>query len=148
MSGRSAPNRGKKGHKQRGFDSDNRQLSSSSSNHSGKYNSSREQPPRFLNRPRNGDGRSNSSGSSRDDYSGGGGRKDSGGHKGSGSRLQQGATGSLSGGGRSSNLGEFGSRWVSVHCVWYGAVACNAAARFLCGWSLGIVGVALSSPLC
>lgn len=105
MSGRSASNRGKKSHK-RSFESADGRQSSSNSNHSSKYGSSREPPPRFLNRPRNGDGRSNSGGDSKeyyDDYSSG--RREGGGHRGAGGR--QGNTGSPSSGGRSSNFGEF-----------------------------------------
>lgn len=101
MSGRSAPNRGKKGHRRYESADSSRQ---SSSNHSGKYGG-KEPPPRFLSRPRNGDGRSNinSGGDSYDDYSGG--RKEGGGHRGSGGR-QGTAAGSPSGGGRSSNFGK------------------------------------------
>lgn len=107
MSGRPAPNRGKKGHR-RGFDpadSHSHHQSSSSSNHSGRYGT-REQAPRFLSRQRNGDGRSNSGGDPReyyDDYPSGGRKEGGGGHKGTGGSVQ-GNTGSFSG--RTSNLGK------------------------------------------
>ena len=108
MSGRSAPNRGKKSHR-RGFDSvDPRQQSSTNtSNHSGSRYPSREPPPRFLNRQRNGDGRTSGSGETRDYYDDHG-RRERGDGKGSGGgRLQQssGTSGSSSGGGRGSNFG-------------------------------------------
>ena len=104
MSGRSAPNRGKKSHR-RGLEStDTRQTSSSS--HSGRY-ANREPPPRFLSRHRNGDGRTNSA-DSRDYYEDHSGRRDSA-HKGSGGRLQQGPTGG-SPSGRTNNFGKPTSR--------------------------------------
>lgn len=114
MSGRPAPNRGKKSHR-RGFDSADSRQASSNSNHSGKY-STREQPPRFI-RQRNG---SNGGGGDQRDYQYEGypsGRKDGGGHKVSGSRLQQGTAGSPSSGGRSSNLGKLCLTIVSLHSV-------------------------------
>lgn len=102
MSGRPAPNRGKRSHR-KGFDSaDGHYQPGSSSNHSGGKYGGREPPPRFLSRQRNGNGRSNSGGDSRDGYDDYSSRKEGGGHKGGGR-----STGSPSaGGGRSSNLGE------------------------------------------
>ena len=104
MSGRPAPNRGKRGHKRDRFETADHSRqpgnsnASSSGSHSGKFGG-REPPPRFLSRPRNGDGRSNSGGDSRDHYDdyGSGGRR-------GGTGPRQGPAGSPSG--RSSNLGE------------------------------------------
>ena len=109
MSGRSAPNRGKKSHR-RGYEIADSSRPPSSNHSSGKYGS-REPPPRFLSRPRNGDGRTNSSG---DDFSSG--RKEGGGHRGSGGR--QGTAGSPSGGGRSNNLGEWGRKLSCKGSAW------------------------------
>ena len=103
MSGRPAPNRGKRSHR-RGFDSaDSHYQSGSGSNHSGGKYGGREPPPRFLSRQRNGNGRSNSGSDSRDgheDYSSG--RREGGGHKGGGRSTSS----PSAGGGRSSNLGK------------------------------------------
>ncbi len=101
MSGRPAPNRGKKSHR-RGYDPADSYQSSGSST-SSKYGSREPPPPRFLSRQRNGNGRSSSGGDSREYYEEyPSGRKEGGSYKGPGGR----GASSTPSGGRSSNLGK------------------------------------------